>query len=63
MTPSEKDIQVRETEHKSTKNNLLVLPYQGEKGIHIVNSLKSYVNKILLENCKVKILKLLLQND
>ena len=36
------------------KNRLLVLPYQGEKGIHIVNSMKRYVNKILPENVKVQ---------
>ena len=36
------------------KNHLLVLPYQGEKGIHIVNSMKMYVKKILPEIAKVQ---------
>ena len=54
MTPSEKEIQVKEDENTSIKNHLLVLPYQGEKGINIVNSMKRYVNKILPENVKVQ---------
>ena len=54
MTPSEKEIQVKENENISIKNYLLLLPYQGEKGIHIVNSMKRYVNKILPENVKVQ---------
>ena len=37
MTPSEKEIQVEETGNSSIENHLLVLPYRGEKGIHIVN--------------------------
>ena len=49
-TPSEKEIQVKEDENRSIKNHILVLPYQGEKGIHIVNSMKRYVNKILPKN-------------
>ena len=52
--PSEKEIQVKQDENISIKNHLLVLPYQGEKGIHIVNSMKRYVNKILPENVKVQ---------
>ena len=54
MTPSEKKIQVKENENTSIKNNMLVLPCQGEKGIHIVNSKKKYVNKILPKNVKVQ---------
>ena len=54
MTPSEKEIQVKEDENTSTKNHILVLPYQGEKGIHIVNLMKRYVNKILPKNVKVQ---------
>ena len=54
MTPSEKEIQIREDENTSIKIDLLVLPYQGEKEIHIVNSMKRYVNKILPENVKVQ---------
>ena len=54
MTPSEKEIQVKENENISIKNYLLLLPYQGEKGMHIVNSMKRYVNKILPENVKVQ---------
>ena len=54
MTLSEKEIQVKEDENTSIKNHILVLPYQGEKGIHIVNSIKSYVNKILPKNVKVQ---------
>ena len=52
MTPSENEIQVKEDENTSIKNHLLVLPYQGEKGINIVNSMKRYVNKTLPENVK-----------
>ena len=54
MTPSEKEIQVKEDENISIKNHLLVLPYQGEKGIQTVNSKKRYVNKIPPENVKVQ---------
>ena len=54
MTPSEKEILAKEDENTSNKNHLLLLPYQGEKGIHIVNSMKRYVNKILPENIKVQ---------
>ena len=54
MTPSEKEIQVKEDENTSIKNHILVLPYQGEKGIHIVNSMKRHVNKILPEHVKVQ---------
>ena len=39
MTPSEKGIQLKEDEKTNIKNHLLVLPYQGEKGIHIINCL------------------------
>ena len=54
MTPSEKEIQAKEDENISIKNHSLVLPYQGEKGINIVNSMKRYVSKILPENLKVQ---------
>ena len=54
MTPSEKEIQVKEDENTSIKNHLLVPPYQGEKGIHIDNSMKRHVNKILSKNVNVK---------
>ena len=37
-TPSKKKIQVREDQNTSIKNHLFVLPYQGEKGIHIICS-------------------------
>ena len=53
MTPSEKKIQVKEDENTSIKNHILVLPCQGEKGIRIFNSMKSYVSKILPKNVKV----------
>ena len=33
---------------------MLVLPYKGEKGIHVINSTKRYANKILPENIKVQ---------
>ena len=33
---------------------MLLLPYQGEKKIHIVNSMERYVNKILPENVKIE---------
>ena len=45
VTPSEKEIQVKVDENTNIKNHLLVLPYQREKGINIVNSIKRYVNK------------------
>ena len=61
MTPSEKEIQVKEDENTSIKNHILVLPYQGEKGIHIVNSMKRYANKILPKTLKYK--QLLLENN
>ena len=54
MTPSEKKLQVKEDKNTSTKNHVLVLPYQGEKGIHIVNSVKRYINKILPKNIKIQ---------
>ena len=54
MIPSEKEIQVKEDENTRTKNHILVLPYQGEKGIHNANSMKRYVNKILPNNIKVQ---------
>ena len=54
MTPSEKKIQLKEDENTSIKNHILVLPCQGEKGIHIFNSMKSYVSKILPKNVKVQ---------
>ena len=54
MTPPGKEIQVREDENTSIKYHLLALPYQGEKGIHIVNSMKRCVNKILPEHVKVQ---------
>ena len=46
--------QVEEAKNISIKNNLLVRPYKGEKGIHIVNSMKKNVNKILPENVMLK---------
>ena len=54
MALSEKEIQVKEDENTSIKSHLLVLLYQGEKGVHTVNSLKRYINKILPENVKVQ---------
>ena len=54
MTSSEKEIEVKEDENISIKNHLLVLSYQGEKGINIVNSVKWYVSTILPENVKVE---------
>ena len=54
MTQSDKKTHAKEYENTSIKNHLLFLPYQGEKGINIVNSMKRYVNKILPENVKVQ---------
>ena len=48
------EIHVKKDENTSIKNHLVVPPYQGEKETNIVNSMKSYVNKILLENVKVQ---------
>ena len=50
ITSSEKEIHVKEGKNTSIKNHILVFPYQGEKGIHIVNSMKRCVNKILPKN-------------
>ena len=50
MIPSEKEIQVKEHKNTIIKNHVLVLPYQGGKGIHIANSMKRYVHKILPKN-------------
>ena len=54
MIPSEKEIQVKEHENTTIKNHVLVLPYQGEKGIHILDSMKRYVNKSLPKSVKVQ---------
>ena len=54
MTLSEKENQVKEDEKTSIKSHILVLTYTQEKGIHIVNSMKRYVNKILPKNIKVQ---------
>ena len=54
MTPSEKEIQLKEDENTSIKNQILVLPYQGEKGIYIVYSMKRYASNILPKNIKVQ---------
>ena len=54
MIPSQKTIQAKEDENTAIKNHILVLPYQGQKGVCIVNSMKRYVNKILLKNLKVE---------
>ena len=55
ITRSEMEIQVKEDKNITMKNHLLVLQYEGEKGIHIVNSIERYVNKILPENVKIQI--------
>ena len=54
ITSSEKEVQVEEAENTSIKNHFLVLAYQGEKGICIVNSMERYVKKILPENVKIE---------
>ena len=54
MTLSGMENQDQEATNASIKNHLLFLPYKVENGIHIVNSMKRYVNKILPENVKVK---------
>ena len=54
MTPSEKETQVKEDEETSIKNHILALPYQGVKGIHIFNSMKRYVTKIMPKNIKLQ---------
>ena len=40
MAPSRKGIQVEEAENISIDNYLLFPPYQGQRDIHIANSLK-----------------------
>ena len=54
MTPSEKETQVKEDEETSIKNHILALPYQGVKGMHIVNSMKRCVSEIMPKNIKVQ---------
>ena len=54
MIPSKMENQVEEAKDTSIKNNLLVLPHQGEKGLHIASSMKRYINKILPDNIKVQ---------
>ena len=49
------EIQVKEDKNITMKNHLLVLQYQGEKRIHIVNSMEKFVNKLLPENVKIQI--------
>ena len=53
-TLSEKEIHVKEDENISIKNHILVLLYQGEKGTHIFNSVKRYVNKFFQKTLKYK---------
>ena len=48
MTPKIED------KNRSVTNRFLDLPYKGEKEIHIVDSIKIYVNKVLTENVKVQ---------
>ena len=54
MTPPGKEIQLKEDENTNINNHLLVSPYQGEKGIQIVNSMERYVSKIQPEHVKVE---------
>ena len=42
------------TQATKTIKNSLVLLYQGEKGMNIVNSMKRHVKKILPENIEVQ---------
>ena len=49
MALSRKGIQVEEAENISIDNYLLFPPYQGQREIHIANSLKRYANKILVQ--------------
>ena len=44
MTPSRKEVQVKEDENTSIKNYLLVLLHREEKGINSVNSMNRYVH-------------------
>ena len=46
VAPSERDIQVKEDENTYVKNHLLVLPYQGEKGRHVISIMKRYIKKL-----------------
>ena len=43
-----------EATDKNSKNHLLILPYKGEKGTHIINSMKRTISKILPENIKIR---------
>ena len=54
MTLSGIKNQVEEVKSTTIKNHLLVLPYKGEKGILIFNSMKRNANKILVESFKVQ---------
>ena len=53
-TSLEKGNQIDEATDINSKNHLLVLPYKGEKGMHIINSMKRNVSKILPENVKIR---------
>ena len=49
-----KENQIDEATDKNSKNHLLTLPYKGEKGTHIINSMKRTISKILPENIKIR---------
>ena len=53
-TSLEKENQIDEATDKNSKNRLLILPYKGEKRMHIINSVKRTISKILPENIKIK---------
>ena len=53
-TSLEEENQLDEATDKNSKNHLLILPYKGEKGTHIINSMKRTISKILPENIKIR---------
>ena len=54
-TSLEKGNQIDEATDKNSKNHLLILPYKGEKGAYIINSMKRTISKILPENIKIRL--------
>ena len=54
MIPLKMEKLVEDAKNTSIKNNLLVLPHQRDKRLHIVSSMKRYVNKVLRDNVKVQ---------
>ena len=54
--PTIKTIEVPENENKTVpKKHMLLLPYEGDKGIGLTKSLKRNLNKYLPNNVKIQV--------